>query len=95
MPRPWGEHVLLSLLADHWDSEPSHGVCRLCLWKRTREFLLPPFERILKTRQAGTKERYQKAIPEEMSLSDKKPNRQTMGNMMGMPPAVEVLKVYP
>ena len=50
------EHVLLSLLADRGTlASQVMGLPALPLQSKTREFLLPLFERILRTRQAGTR----------------------------------------
>ncbi len=81
MPRP-GNRACSSLLADRDLSEPSHEFAGSAFTEQDREFLLPLFERILRTRcQLGTR-----MISKPFDLyRAQNPNRQTMGNMMGMP----------
>ncbi len=48
------EHVLLSS-GRPWDLEPSHGVAGFAFTEQDKEFLLPLFENLVRTRQAGTR----------------------------------------
>ena len=57
MPRPWEQSMCSSLFyqtVGPWRAK-SWSLPALPLQSKTREFLLPLFERILKTRQAGTR----------------------------------------
>ena len=77
------EHVL-SLLADQWDlGEPSHGVCWLPLQNKTRGVPIASLRKNLEDK-AGWDKMILKLSG--VFIGPQNPNRQTMGNMMGMPP---------
>ena len=71
----------------------SHGICRLCFTEQDKGVPIASLRKNLEDK-AGWDKNDIKAIRSLYRAQN--PNRQTMGNMMGMPQApVEVLKIIP